>query len=201
MLTTYAVLKINGKVGTIKQYLIEMRTRHKEPYTSEVKLCRLTVKKNSTKNWTECCLAQHRFPIRFVGSAYLLVRVTMVDKNKAVVCCLLATSATMLSGKKKRKRKMWSKKWYLKRNKSCDAHLLNEVLETDVEDYINYMMPSWCRQVNWGNCRFPWVNCTVLCVKHDWRGQFWDLLCCLSKLRSLFSFSVRYDVTQKNRSV
>jgi hypothetical protein len=50
MLTTYAVLKINGKVGTIKQYLIEMRTRHKEPYTSEVKLCRLTVKKNSTKN-------------------------------------------------------------------------------------------------------------------------------------------------------
>jgi hypothetical protein len=33
---------------------------------------------------------------------------------------------------KKRKRKMWSKKWYLKRNISCDAHLLNELLETDV---------------------------------------------------------------------
>ena len=28
-----------------------------------------------------------------------LVRVTMVDKNKAVVCCLLATSAIMLSEK------------------------------------------------------------------------------------------------------
>jgi hypothetical protein len=55
----------------------------------------------------------------------------MVDKNKAVVCCLLATSAIMLSEKKK-KRKMWSKKWYLKRNISCDAHLLNELLETDV---------------------------------------------------------------------
>jgi hypothetical protein len=27
---------------------------------------------------------------------------------------------------------MWSKKWYLKRNVSCDAHLLNELLETDV---------------------------------------------------------------------
>jgi hypothetical protein len=39
----------------------------------------------------------------------------MVDKNKAVVCCLLATSAIMLSEKKKRKREMWSKKWYLKR--------------------------------------------------------------------------------------
>jgi len=27
---------------------------------------------------------------------------------------------------------MWSKKWSLKRNISCDAHLLNELLETDV---------------------------------------------------------------------
>jgi len=60
----------------------------------------------------------------------LIVRVTMVDKNKAVVCCLLATSAIMLSEKKKRERKMWSKKWHLKRNISCDAHLLNELLET-----------------------------------------------------------------------
>ena len=55
----------------------------------------------------------------------------MVDKNKAVVCCLLATSAIMLSEKKKIKRKMWSKKWYLKRNISCDVHLLNELLQTD----------------------------------------------------------------------
>ena len=57
----------------------------------------------------------------------------MVDKNKAVVCCLLATSAIMLSEKEeKKKRKTWSKKWYLKKNISCDAHLLNELLETDV---------------------------------------------------------------------
>jgi len=56
----------------------------------------------------------------------------LVDKNKTVVCCLLATSAIMLSERKKRKRKMWSKKWYLKRNVSCDVHLLNELLETDV---------------------------------------------------------------------
>jgi hypothetical protein len=56
----------------------------------------------------------------------------MVDKNKAVVCCLLATSAIMLSEKKKRKPKRWSKKWYLKRNISCDGDLLNELLETDV---------------------------------------------------------------------
>jgi hypothetical protein len=61
----------------------------------------------------------------FVSSVYLLVRVTMVDKNKAVVCCLLATSAIMLSENKKRKLKMCNKKWYLKRNISCDVHLLN----------------------------------------------------------------------------
>ena len=68
----------------------------------------------------------------FVSSVCLLERVTMVDKNKAVVCCSLDTSAIMLSEKKKRKRKMWSKKWYLKKNISCDVHLLNELLETDV---------------------------------------------------------------------
>jgi len=56
----------------------------------------------------------------------------MVDKNKAVVCCLIATSAIMLSIKKKRKHKVWSKKWYLKRNISCDVQLLNELLEMDV---------------------------------------------------------------------
>jgi len=88
------------------------------------------------KNWTECSLAQHRFPIKFVSffisSVCLIVRVTTMDKNKAVVCCLLATSAIMLSERKKRKREMWSKKWYLKRNISCYDHLLNELLETDV---------------------------------------------------------------------
>jgi hypothetical protein len=65
----------------------------------------------------------------FFSSVCLLVRVTMVDKNKAV--CLLASSAIILSEKKKRKREMWSKKWYLKRNISCDGHLLNELLQTD----------------------------------------------------------------------
>jgi len=62
----------------------------------------------------------------------LLVRVTVVDKNKAVFCCLLTTSAIMLFEKKKIKRKMWSKKWNLKRDISFDAHLLNELLETYV---------------------------------------------------------------------
>jgi len=72
---------------------------------------------------------------------FLLARVTVVDKNKAVVCCLLAI---MLSENKKRKRKIWSKKWYLKRNISCDARLLNELLEIECLE----MIPSWCRQGN-----------------------------------------------------
>jgi hypothetical protein len=70
---------------------------------------------------------------------------------------------------------MWSKKWYLKRNISCDVHLLNELLETDVEVECLEMMPSWCGQVNWGNCGIFWVNCAVLCVKDDWKGQFWRM--------------------------
>jgi hypothetical protein len=74
----------------------------------------------------------------------LLVRATVVGKNKAVVCCLLATSVIMLSGKEKIKRKMCSKKWFLERNISCDVHLLNELLETECLE----MMPSWFRQVN-----------------------------------------------------
>jgi len=58
------------------------------------------------------------------------------------------------------------------------------------------MMPSWCRQVNWGNCGIPWVNGAGLYVKDDWKGQFWGLRYCLSKLCNLQRFSVRYDVTQ-----
>ena len=72
--------------------------------------------------------ASYQFCQFFVSSVCLLVRVTMVDKNKVFVCCSLATSAIMLSEKKKRKSKMWSKKWYLKMNISCDATLLNELL-------------------------------------------------------------------------
>jgi hypothetical protein len=121
---------------------------------------------------------------------------------------------------------MCSKKWYLKSNISCDADLLNELLETDVswDDAIVVstgklrklwdslrtaqfsvrerqlertvprpallpvktahftqffpqvcwmncykamcfqMLPSWCQEVNWGNCGNPWENCAVLCA-------------------------------------
>ena len=127
----------------------------------------------------------------FFSVLCLLVRVTMVDKNKDVICCFLATSAIILSGKKKRKRKMWSKKWYLERNISCDIHLLNELLETDV----------------------PWDDAIV--VSAGKLGKLWDFL---SELRSCVcerqlertvlspallplktaqfaSFSFRYDVT------
>jgi len=62
----------------------------------------------------------------------------------------------MLSEKKKRTRKMWSKKCYLKRNISCDAHLLNELLETDVpcDDVI---------VVSAGKLRKLWDSVSELC--------------------------------------
>jgi hypothetical protein len=41
----------------------------------------------------------------------------------------------------------------------------------------------------------------ILCVKDDWKGQFWGLRYRLSKLRSLLSFSVKYDVNTVKRSV
>ena len=41
------------------------------------------------------------------------------------------------------------------------------------------MMPSWCRQVNWGNCGIPWVNCSVLCVKTTGKdsSEAWAIAC------------------------
>jgi hypothetical protein len=41
------------------------------------------------------------------------------------------------------------------------------------------IMLPWCRQVNWGNCGIPWLNCAVLCVKDCRKGQFWGLHYCL----------------------
>jgi hypothetical protein len=60
-----------------------------------------------------------------------------------------------------------------------------------------------CSSAEWiaGNCGTPWVNCAVLCVKDDWKGQFWGLHYCPSKLRSLLIFSFRYNVTVKSLSL
>jgi len=148
------------------------------------------------KNWTEWSLVQHRFSIRFVSffvrSVCLLVRVTMVDKNKAVVCCLLATSVIMLSEKKKRKRKMWSKKWYLKRNISCDAHLLNELLEKDVHWDDATVMSA-------GKLRKLWDSLSELrsslCERRMERSFLGPALLPV-KTAQFTRFSVRYDVTQ-----
>jgi len=99
-------------------------------------MCSLTVQKTARKTELNVLWHSTGFPsglsVFFVSSVRLLVRVTVVDKNKAVVCCLLATSAVMLPEKKKRKRKICSKKWYLKRNISCDCRLVNELLDTYV---------------------------------------------------------------------
>jgi hypothetical protein len=59
------------------------------------------------------------FSFFFVGSVCLLVRVTVVDKSKAV-CCLLATSTIMLSEEKKRKREAVFEKEYIVRFSSAE---------------------------------------------------------------------------------
>jgi hypothetical protein len=78
----------------------------------------------------------------FSSSVCLLVCVTVVDNNKAVVCYLLATSVIKLSEKKKRKRKMCSKKWYLKRNVSCDVHLFYSLWKVECLDVMQSKLPS-----------------------------------------------------------
>jgi hypothetical protein len=52
---------------------------------------------------------------------------------------------------------MWSKKWYLERNISCDVHLLNGLLETDVpwDDAV----VVWAGKLR--KLGFPDLNCTV----------------------------------------
>ena len=51
---------------------------------------------------------------------------------------------------------MWIKKWYLKRNISCDAHLLIELLETDVP-WVDAIM------VSTGKLRKLWDSVSELC--------------------------------------
>jgi hypothetical protein len=149
-----------------------------------VSLCKKTARKTEMNVLWHSTGYQSGLSVFWVSSVWLLVRVTMVDKNKAVVCCLLATSSIMLSEKKKRKRKMWSKKWYLKRNISCNTHLLNELLETDVPWYDAVVVSA-------GKMRKLWDSLSELrssvCARREER-QFWGLRYCLSKLYCSLSF-------------
>jgi len=98
----------------------------------------------------------------------------------------------MLSEKKKRKRKMWSKKWYLKRNVSCDAYLLNELLETDVPR-------DDATVVSAGKLRKLWDSPNELrnsvCERRLERTVLKPALLSV-KTAQFTQFSVRYVVTQ-----
>ena len=119
------------------------------------------------------------------------VCVAVVDKNRAAVCCFLATSVIILSEKRKESVMCAVRSGILK----GIYHVLL-ICWMNCLKLICLEIVPWFRQVNWGNCGIACVNCAVLCVKDDWKVQFWGLRYCLSKLRSLLSFSVRYDVTQ-----
>ena len=60
------------------------------------------------------------------------------------------------------------------------------------------MMPSRCRQVNWGNCGIPWVNCAVLCVwKTTGKDSFKAPAIACQNCAVYSVFSVRYYATHK----
>jgi hypothetical protein len=155
------------------------------------------VKKTARKSEVNVFWHSTGFPsglsVFLVSSVWLLVRVIVVDNNKAILCCLLATSAIMLSENRKRKRKMWSKKWYLKRNIACDTHLLNELLETDVpwDDAI---------VVSAGKLRKLWESLSELrsslCERRLEKTVLRPALLPVKNCAVYSVFSVRYDVTQ-----
>jgi len=87
---------------------------------------------------------------------------------------------------------MWSKKWYLKRNISCDAHLLNELLEMDLpwDDAIvvsaGKVKKLWDSLIELRIYLYKrWLERTVL------RPALLPV-----KTAQFTQFSVRYDVTQ-----
>ena len=106
---------------------------------------------------------------------------------------------------------MWSKKWYLKRNISCDAHLLNELLETDValvvsadklrklwdslSELRNSLCERWLGKDSSGACAIACQNCAVYSVfspsgmtSHSKIAQFnWD---CIARLIVLWTSTV-----------
>jgi hypothetical protein len=98
----------------------------------------------------------------------------------------------MLSEKKKRRRKIWSKKWYLKRNVSCDAHLLNELLET-------YVPRDDAIVVSVGKLRKLWDSLSELrsslCERRLGRTVPRPALLPV-KTAQFTQFSVMYDITQ-----
>jgi hypothetical protein len=106
---------------------------------------------------------------------------------------------------------MWSKKWYLKRNISCDVHLLNELLETDVPwddaivvsagklrkvwDSLSELRSSVWKATGKDSskaCVVVFQNCAVYWVfpsgmtQHSKIAQFnWECIGCLTQPRSL----------------
>ena len=128
-----------------------------------------------------------------VSSVCFLVRVTVVDKNKAVVCCLPSTSPIMLTEKKERKRKCGVRSDIWKGNTSCDAHLPNELLETDVpwDDAI----VVWAGKLRklWDSPSEPRSS---LCDRRLERTVLRPVLLPVKTAQFTQFFSFRYEVTQ-----
>jgi hypothetical protein len=74
-------------------------------------------------------VAQHSFPIRHVSFFGQFCVSYACDYGGYKQGCRLLFASHIGHNvilKEEKKAKMWCKKWYLKRNISCEAHLLNE---------------------------------------------------------------------------
>lgn len=65
----------------------------------------------------------------------------MSDKKEVAICLVAASLLVMKMKKKRKKRALWSKEWFLQRNVSLttDCHLLRELNESSHVDYRNYL--------------------------------------------------------------
>jgi hypothetical protein len=90
---------------------------------------------------------------------------------------------------------MWSKELHLGRNISGDANILNALIETDVEieclDDTIVVSAGKLRKL-----RDSLSELRSSLFERRLEKQLCGLRYCLSKLRSLLTFSVRCDVTQ-----
>ena len=89
----------------------------------------------------------------------------MSDNREEILICtlLVAASASVISQRKqKRKEKIWTKEWFLKREeKGAYSTLLQELRLKDAESYRHYLMNTDVFEVNNIISLFPLVTIFV----------------------------------------
>lgn len=60
-------------------------------------------------------------------------------RNKKILAVACSGLAALLLFKKKNKRRMWSKNWFLERERYSDIRLLYELRKNERQDFKNYL--------------------------------------------------------------